>query len=362
MNDAAAHLENRDPEPVRAALRTRRKGPRELALLLSPGADALLEELAEAAHGATLRHFGRTVQLYAPLYVSNRCVGRCPYCGFRGDQRIARVSLTEAEAIAEAGQLGRLGLRHLLLVAGDAPGDVDPEYLVHVARALKDGRFDSVSVEVAPLDDDGYRALAEGGALDGVTLYQETYDRERYRAVHDGGPKADYDNRLTALDRAGAAGIRGLTAGALWGLAPWREEAFALGLHAERLGRRWWKSRVQIGVPRLKNVPAGFEIPHPVDDRALAHLVVALRLFLEEDGIVLSTREPAALREALLPLGVTQMSAGSRTRPGAYTLGDSGGEQFQVVDERAPSEVAAALRALGYEPIWKDWDRGFSTP
>ncbi len=359
MSDAAAHLDNLDGAAVRAALRERRKGPRELALLLSPGADAILEELADAARRATLRHFGRTVQLYAPLYVSNRCVGRCPYCGFRGDQRIARVSLSEAEAIEEARALSRLGIRHVLLVAGDAPRDVDPGYLARVARALKDGAFDSVSVEVAPLDDAGYRALAEGGAVDGVTLYQETYDRGRYLALHAGGPKADYDGRLEALDRAGAAGVRALTAGALWGLAPWREEALALGLHAAALGRRWWRSRVQIGVPRLKNVPAGFEIPHPVDDRALAHVVVALRLFLEEDGIVLSTREPAALREGLLPLGVTQMSAGSRTRPGAYTLGDGGGEQFQVVDERAPAEVAAWLRALGYDPVWKDWDRGF---
>lgn len=360
MNGAAEQLANADPDAARAALRSRRRGARELALLLSPGAGAILEELAAAAHEATLRHFGRTVQLYAPLYVSNRCVGSCPYCGFRGDQRIGRVSLGVGEAIAEARELSRIGIRHVLLVAGEAPGDVDPPYLAAIARALKDGPFDSVSVEVAPLDGDGYRELARGGAVDGVTLYQETYDRARYAELHRRGPKADYDRRLGALDRAGAAGIRALTAGALWGLSPWREEALALGLHARELGRRWWRSRVQIGVPRLRNVPAGFEIPHPVDDRSLAHVVVALRLFLEEYGITLSTREPRALREALLPLGVTQMSAGSRTRPGAYTLGDAGGEQFRVVDDRTPAEVARALRDLGYDPVWKDWDRGFA--
>jgi 2-iminoacetate synthase len=358
MTDAA--LANPDPEPVRSAIRTRRKGPRELALLLSPGADPLLEELAGEAHAATLRHFGRTVQLYAPLYVSNRCAGRCPYCGFRGDQRIARVSLTVEEAAAEGRAISRLGIRHVLLVSGDAPGDVDPRYLAAVARTLKRGAFDSVSVEVAPLEEAGYRALAEGGAIDGVTLYQETYDAARYAALHVAGPKADYGYRLGALDRAGAAGIRALTAGALWGLAPWREEALALGLHAEALSRRWWRSRVQLGIPRLKNVPAGFEIPHPVDDRALAHVVVALRLYLEEAGIALSTREPPALRGALVPLGITQMSAGSRTRPGAYTIGDAGGEQFRVVDDRKPDEVAGVLSASGYDPVWKDWDRGFT--
>lgn len=353
-------LGNRDPALVRAAIRTRRKGPRELALLLSPGADPLLEEIAGEAHAATLRHFGRTVQMYAPLYVSNRCVGRCPYCGFRGDQRIERVSLTLDETVAEGRAISRLGIRHLLLVSGDAPGDVDPSYLAAAARALKDGAFDSVSVEVVPLDDAGYRTLAEGGAVDGVTLYQETYDAARYASLHAAGPKADYDFRLGALDRAGAAGMRTLTAGALWGLSPWREEAFALGLHAADLSRRWWRSRVQLGVPRLKCVPAGFEIPHPVDDRTLAHVVAVLRLYVEEVGIVLSTREPPRLRDALLPFGITQMSAGSRTRPGSYTKGDAGGEQFKVVDDRRPAEVASALRARGYDPVWKDWDRGFT--
>ena len=355
-----ALLGNLDPEPVRAAMKARRKGPRELALLLSPGADPVLEELAREAHAATLRHFGRTVQMYAPLYVSNRCAGRCPYCGFRGDQRIGRVSLTLAEAVEEGRAISRLGLRHVLLVSGDAPNDVDPAYLAAAARALKNAGFDSVSVEVAPLDEAGYRALAEDGAVDGVTLYQETYDLARYAALHDAGPKADYGFRLGALDRAGAAGIRALTVGALWGLSPWREEAFALGLHAQSLQRRWWRSRVQLGIPRLKNVPPGFEIPHPVGDRTLAHVVMALRLFVEEVGIVLSTREPPQLREALLPLGITQMSAGSRTRPGAYTIGDAGGEQFQVVDDRRPEEVAGSLRARGYDPVWKDWDRGFT--
>jgi len=357
-----ALLANRDPQLVRAAIGCRRKGPRELALLLSPGADEVLEEIALAANRVTLERFGRTLQLYAPLYVSNSCVGRCPYCGFRGDQRIRRVSLSADEAIAEGEALARLGIRHVLLVSGDAPRAVDPEYLVAVARALKRGRFDSVSVEVAPLEDGGYRVLAAGGAVDGVTLYQETYDRGRYAALHAGGPKADYGFRLEALDRAGAAGIRSLTAGALWGLSPWREEALALGLHAEELSRRCWRSRVHLGMPRLKNVPAGFEIPNPVDDRALAHAVAALRLYLPDSGIVLSTREPAALRDALLPLGITQMSAGSRTRPGAYTIGDGSGQQFAVSDERTPAEVASAVRARGYDPVWKDWDRGFGDP
>jgi 2-iminoacetate synthase len=193
-------------------------------------------------------------------------------------------------------------------------------------------------------------------------LYQETYDVARYASLHAAGPKADYGFRLGALDRAGAAGMRTLTVGALWGLSPWREEAFALGFHAADLSRRWWRSRVQLGIPRLKNVPAGFEIPHAVDDRTLAHVVAALRLYVEEVGIVLSTREPPVLREALLPFGITQMSAGSRTRPGSYTKGDASGEQFKVVDERRPEEVATALRARGYDPVWKDWDRGFTEP
>jgi 2-iminoacetate synthase len=203
-----------------------------------------------------------------------------------------------------------------------------------------------------------YQRLVAAGA-DGVTLYQETYDPRAYDQLHNDGPKAGFSQRLAALDRAGEAGMRRLSLGALWGLAPWRREALSLAIHAAHLQKKWWRSQVLIGLPRLHNVPDTFQIPCPLDDRSLVHIIVALRLFLEDAGIVLSTRESAELRQNLLPLGITQMSAGSKTAPGGYGTSEESGEQFSISDNRDPESVGDALLRAGFEPVWKDWDTGF---
>jgi 2-iminoacetate synthase len=351
-------LDNRDPERAERALGKRRKGPRELALLLSPGADGLLEAIAGEASRVTVERFGKTMQLYAPLYLSNRCVGDCPYCGFSRKRRIERRALTLTEVGREASLLREAGMKSILLVAGDDPQNVDVDFL---SQAIAEARrlVPSVSIEVAPLVTDAYRRLVQAGA-DGVTLYQETYDRDRYAALHRSGPKKDYDYRLEALDRAGEAAFRKLNLGALWGLSPWRREALRLGLHADYLQKRHWQSHVSLGLPRLRQVPDGFDIPYPLDDRSFVHIIVALRLFLPDAGLVLSTREPEALRDALMRLGVTQMSAGSSTRPGGYgACEEAAGEQFEVADHRSPEEMAAVLLGAGYEPVWKNWDSAF---
>ncbi len=350
-------LANEHPGPVRGAMAARRKSGADLALLLSPGADSCLEEMAGAARAASLRNFGRTIQLYMPLYLSNHCTGRCPYCGFRRDAKIHRASQSLEEIVEECRVIAAKGMRHVLLVSGDVPRDVDVDYLAKAITRLKTF-MSHVSIEVAALAEDDYLRLALAG-LDGVTLYQETYDHGIYKHLHDGGPKEDFEHRLHTLDRAGAAGINTLTLGALWGLAPWRREALMLGLHAFELSKRWWRSRIQLGVPRLKQVPDDFVINNPIDDRTLTHILVAMRLFIGEMGLVLSTRESPDLRDALIPLGVTQMSAGSSTRPGGYSGGLPMGDQFEVVDMRSPAQVARALRDRGYDPVWKDWDRGF---
>ncbi|MCP4679448.1 MAG: 2-iminoacetate synthase ThiH [Deltaproteobacteria bacterium] len=354
-SELSSLLENRDPTRVRGALHKQRKGPRELALLLSPGADALLEEIAKTARRITLARFGRTVQLYAPIYLSSYCRGSCPYCGFRADRKANRRSLTTSEVLTEASLVVSSGMRHILLVCGDAPRRMGTDFLLEVIRELKE-ITPSISVEVAPLDEESYRSLATAG-VDGVTLYQETYDPKLYATYHAQGPKADYGFRLDALDRAGAAGIPKLVIGALWGLAPWRLEALRLGLHADYLQRKHWKSHVSFGLPRLHQVPPDFEIPHPLDDRSLVHLIVAMRVFLEDAGLILSTRESPKLREQLVPLGITQMSAGSKTEPGGYGTPGSSTDQFEVADHRSPGDVACALQKIGYDPVFKDWDR-----
>ena len=340
---------------VERALRATRRGPAELATLLSAAAADRLEDLAQEAHQLTVRRFGRTVRLFAPLYLSSECVSTCTYCGFSAGNDIARRTLRPEEARAEADLLVARGFRHLLLVAGEHARIVSKDYLVECVRALAPV-VPELSIEVQVWDTDTYRRLVEAGC-DGLVVYQETYDRETYAAVHLRGKKRNYDWRLGAPDRGAAAGMRRLGIGTLLGLhGDWRTEAIALGVHADALIRRWWRCEVGVALPRLRPAAGGFEPADPVGDADLVQLVCALRLVLPDLGIALSTREPAALRDALVPLGITSMSAGSSTAPGGY--GSPGAEpQFDVSDERPPAEVAARLRAAGYDPVWKDWQR-----
>ena len=354
---ALSLLENKDPAPVRSAIRRLRKGPRDLALLLSSGADGLLEEMAQHARKVTFARFGRVVSLYAPLYTSNYCIGLCPYCGFRKDRDVPRRDLSVQEILDEANCILKMGIKHLLLVCGEDPKRFDMNLLAQTVGLLKK-RVQSVSVEIPPLSQEDYSTLVHAG-VDGVTLYQETFDLENYGKFHGKGPKADFNYRLNALNRAGDAGMRILTTGALWGLSPWRLEGLRLGVYAEKLQQKHWESSVSIGLPRLHDVPEDFEIPHPVSDRSLAHLIVALRIFMPDVGLVLSTRERPDLREQLVPLGITQMSAGSRTEPGGYSLPGEAADQFAVSDHRIPTEVAEALSNLGYDPVFKDWSRAY---
>ncbi|MBM4319904.1 MAG: 2-iminoacetate synthase ThiH [Deltaproteobacteria bacterium] len=324
--------------------------------LLSPAASPLLEEMARIAHRLTVQRFGRTILLYAPLYLSSHCINGCPYCGYGAGRIVPRARLSAEQLEAEAVHLRRLGLRHVLLVAGEAPALL-PFSAIEDAACRVARLFSAVAVEVAPQDVAGYARLAAAG-VDGVTLYQESYLPDVYAAVHPTGPKRGFARRLEAIELAGAAGMRRLTIGALLGLADLRSEAIALGLHAGYLMRRFWQAQLLVSLPRLRHVPEGFTIPAPVGDRDLVQLLLALRIGFPDLGLVLSTREPAALRDRLVPLGITQLSAGSRTSPGGYTAVAAAAEQFGTEDRRSPAEVAEAVRGLGYDAVWKDWDDG----
>ena len=350
-------LENTDPEKVRPLIGRTRLSDADLALLLSKGATPLLEEMAQQARRITQARFGNAVSLYAPLYVSNRCGGSCPYCGFKRTQKIKRRTLTIDEVEAEGEVLSRSGIQHVLLVTGDCPGK-GVDFLCESARRLKK-RFPSVTVEIPPLEENDYRALAESG-VDGVTLYQETYHRALYDALHKGSPKDNYLYRLDALSRAGRAGMRKLNLGVLWGLSDWRQDALKLALHARSLEKAHWRSQILLGMPRLHNVPDDFTIPCAVGDRDFVHIIVAMRIFLHDAGIVVSTREKSEFRDNLLAIGATQFSAGSKTEPGGYSAAEKqSGAQFEIDDQRSPKTVEADLARLGYDPVFKDWDRGF---
>jgi 2-iminoacetate synthase len=341
---------------VDRALAVPRRGLAEFAALISPAAAPRLPDLAAAAHELAVRRFGRTIRLYAPLYLSSECVSTCTYCGFARTNPIVRRTLTTAQILAEAGELAARGFRHLLLVAGEHPRATSGDHLVEVCRALRP-TVAQLSIEAQVWHGDTYRRLVSAGC-DGLAVYQETYDRQVYANVHLGGRKRHYAWRLTALDRAAAAGMRRLGLGALLGLHPdWRFDALALAAHARALARRWWRCEVAVSLPRLRPAAAGFAPRHPVSDHDFVQLVCALRLALPDMGLTLSTREPPRLRDALVRLGVTDMSAGSHTEPGGYAAPADGEPQFLVEDDRSPARIAAALRAGGYDPVWKDWQR-----
>jgi 2-iminoacetate synthase len=214
----------------------------------------------------------------------------------------------------------------------------------------------SLAVEVQVWDTATYRRLVDAGC-EGLIVYQETYDRDTYASVHLKGKKRNYDWRLAAPDRGAEAGMRRLGVGALLGLcSDWRAEALVLAVHARALLRRWWRCELTVSLPRLR--PAAgtddYAPGHVLTDAELVQLLCALRLYLPDVGISLSTREPPELRDALVPLGVTQMSAGSHTEPGGYAAPSEAEAQFEVGDTRPPGEVARVLRAAGYDPVWKD--------
>jgi 2-iminoacetate synthase len=345
--------------------------------LIASVSDAEFEQLAQRARALTLRYFGRTMRLFAPLYLSNECINNCRYCGFSRDNPILRVTLDLEQVNAEAAHLAREGFRHVLLVAGEHPKFVSQGYLAHCVRDLVP-LFPSVSIEVAPMETPEYAQIVAAGA-EGLVVYQETYNRETYAQMHTSGPKCDFDWRLDAPVRGYEAGFRRIGIGALLGLASWREEAIALAAHLEYLLRHCWQAQLSVSLPRLRPAAGGFQPGHPIDDRHLAQLVCALRLTFPQVGIVLSTRESPRLRDALSSLGVTMMSAGSHTEPGGYTrqgIGDlhltvrgrrvaaenasapgaQAEHQFEISDNRSPEEVAQSLRGRGFEPVWKDWD------
>jgi len=325
----------------------------DLTALLSPAAAPFLEEMAQLSHQLTVERFGRTMQLYAPMYLTNVCANVCTYCGFSAQNRIPRKALDDAEILAEAAVLKQMGFDHVLLVTGESTRYGTP-YFKNALRLLRP-HFSSLSIEVQPLDEADYAALASDG-LSAVLVYQETYNADAYRLHHLSGPKADIAYRLETPDRLGRAGVKKIGLGALYGLSDWRADAWFTGLHLRYLERRYWRTRYSISFPRLRPHEGKDTAVTPFDERDLVQTACAFRLLSPEVELSLSTRENEAFRNHAFRLGFTSMSAGSRTNPGGYASAPDSLEQFEIDDSRSPAEVAAFLRSQGYEPVWKDWD------
>lgn len=349
--------------------------------LLAPYDDCELEEIIKISKKITRQHFGNTMRLFAPLYLSNECINNCTYCGFSRSNPILRVTLTVDQVLAEAQHLYDQGFRSILLVAGEHPKFVSNGYLEDCINSIKH-LFPSIALEIAPMNENEYSKLVSSGC-EGLVVYQETYNKKAYKELHTSGPKKDFNWRLDCPERAYNAGFRRIGIGSLFGLSDWKKEALSLAAHLDYLQRKCWKASYTVSFPRIRPAAGGFHPSHSLEDRDFVQLVCAFRICFPDVGIVLSTRESEKFRDVLALIGITMISAGSHTEPGGYTgkgkddlhftikgkrveiqdadninscNSKTAAEQFEINDNRTPNQVCDMLRSQGLDPVWKDWD------
>lgn len=347
-------LSSKTETDVLHALQKERITIEDFKALISPAAEPHLNAIAERSQQLTQRRFGKTIQLYVPLYLSNYCSNSCVYCGFSHQNKILRKQLTLDEVRAEAEAILALGFKHILLVAGESPRRAGVDYYLEVIELLRP-LFAQISIEVQPLDTSDYRRLVEAGVRY-ICVYQETYNEEAYPLYHPKGLKANYRYRLETPERAVLGGMRKVGIGALLGLEDWRIDSLYTAMHLLYMEKHYWQSKYSISLPRLRPHAGGWEPKDPISDKQMIQLIAAYRLLSPEVDISISTRESSAFRDMAMHLGATTMSAGSSTQPGGYVEPKVELEQFTINDSRTPSEMAAAIRSQGFEPIWKDWD------
>lgn len=329
----------------------------DFSILISPAMSEFLEPMAQKAQAITRQRFGRTISLFAPMYLSNWCYNRCTYCGFSLDLDYDRVVLSDDEIIKEAKALAKTGIQHVLLLTGEAPDKAGVDYIEHAVTLIKP-YFSSIGIEIQPLKTHEYQRLIKAG-VDTLTVYQETYHKDSYLIYHLSGKKRQFENRLETLDRGGEAGFHRLNLGALLGLYDWRYEAIALSQHLSYMKRKYWRSKYGISFPRIKSFVGSFDVQYPITDAELVQYICAFRLLFPDLSISLSTREPEQLRNKLIHLGITSMSAGSHTEPGGYS-GSEATCQFDISDERSVDDVCRYLDSQGFEPALKDWSLEFT--
>lgn len=337
-----------------------KKGKRTLEdfkALISPAANSYLEEMAQLSHQLTQKRFGKTIQMYVPLYLSNECQNICTYCGFSLDNPIKRKTLNTKELEKEIAAIKKFGYDHVLLVTGEANQTVGMEYFEKAIEVIKP-HFSHVSMEVQPLDEDEYKVLGDQG-VNTVLVYQETYHREDYKKHHPKGKKSNFDYRIDTPDRLGKAGIHKIGLGVLIGLEDWRTDSFFCAAHLDYLEKTYWQTKYSLSFPRLRPFSGGLDPKVEMSDRELVQLICAYRIYNEEVELSMSTRESDVFRNNIIKLGITSISAGSKTEPGGYACQTKALEQFEISDERSPQEIADMIKSVGYEPVWKDWDRSF---
>lgn len=357
-DEVKASILNKTSNDVETALGNPKRNLEDFKALISPAAKPYLEQMAQLSHQITQKRFGKTIQMFAPMYLSNECNNICTYCGFSMEHGIKRKTLSGAEILQEINVIKKLGFDHILLVTGEANHTVHVDYFLEALKVIKP-HFSNVSIEVQPLDQPEYEVLQQAG-VNAVMVYQETYHKEKYKDYHPKGKKSNFYYRLDTPDRIGKANMHKIGLGVLLGLEDWRTDSFFCALHLDYLQKNYWKTKYSVAFPRIR--PAeGVDISnYSIQDKELVQLICAYRLLNEEVEISISTRETETFRDNLIKLGTTTMSAGSKTNPGGYCADEQSLAQFEISDERNPYEFGKVITEKGYTAVWKDWDRVFN--
>jgi len=351
--DISKEIYNKTASDVEDALSKNYIDIEDLKALVSPVAEDYLENMAAISQRETQKRFGKTIQFYIPLYLSNECLNHCIYCGFNHNNKIHRTILSDEEIIKEIEIIKSMGFEHILLLTGESPVHAGIDYIEHAIQLVRP-YFKQISLEVQPLSQQEYQRLQSSG-LYGVYIYQETYNQARYTYYHPAGKKKDYKFRLETPERLGRAGIHKIGLGALLGLEDWRVETVYLASHLRYLEKHYWKSKYSVSFPRIRPHAGEFQPNFDVNDKQFAQMIFALRMFDHDIEMSLTTREDSMFRNNMFSLGITSMSAGSKTEPGGYSQKEEL-EQFAVNDSRSPREILEMITNNGYEVVWKDWD------
>ncbi len=357
-NDTTRAIASKTARDVEIALGKEHLSIDDFMALISPAGAAYIEPMAQLSHRYTMERFGKTISLYIPLYVSNACTNQCVYCGFNHNNPLKRVTLTMEQVKAECEAIRELGpFENLLIVSGEFPSLNGVDYLEKVLQAARP-YFNNLTIEVMPMKEKDYYRLTQSG-LNGVVCFQETYNEANYKKYHPRGMKSIYEWRVNGFDRMGMAGVHKIGMGVLIGLEDWRTDVTMMARHLRYLRKNYWKTKYSINFPRMCPAEGGYHPSVIMNDRELAQLTFAFRIFDHDIDISYSTREKPSFRANMMKLGVTSMSAGSKTEPGGYASTPDALEQFEVSDDRTPLQVAQEIRDLGYEAVWKDWDKIF---
>ncbi len=357
-NDTTRAIASKTARDVEIALGKEHLSIDDFMALISPAGVAYIEPMAQLSHRYTMERFGKTISLYIPMYVSNACTNQCVYCGFNHNNPLKRVTLTMEQVKAECEAIRKLGpFENLLIVSGEFPSLNGVDYLEKVLQVARP-YFNNLTIEVMPMKEKDYYRLTQSG-LNGVVCFQETYNEANYKKYHPRGMKSIYEWRVNGFDRMGMAGVHKIGMGVLIGLEDWRTDVTMMARHLRYLRKNYWKTRYSINFPRMCPAEGGYHPSVIMNDRELAQLTFAFRIFDHDIDISYSTREKPSFRANMMKLGVTSMSAGSKTEPGGYVSTPDALEQFEVSDDRTPLQVAQEIRDLGYEAVWKDWDKIF---